>query len=319
MFCIVAYIIYDKTKMKENFNVDAGKGLTNWKFLVNGPERRRFASKVKLTEPLEYKTLPHITINEFNFVEFVKQLNVMGTIYITCRENDKVRVMQDIVDRLHEWSLRNIIVGKENIYYMISILFTLSKLQSDPDLPAVIFKLDDIYAWIKSNLQGHLEDGTHSACAYLIMGTMSGNVTMVNEALLVWKRIFTTVIPNLMMDLLDKNKFMDVAYVINDTTLVMYIFFVNNMKILDDHDLQMYHTVVNKYAEKTFENHEYLTSLYGDKNPAHTLSWIVLYNRMFEWKNVEEKNLKFFTDNLGTMLTFRDVGYGGSTFWNFAI
>lgn len=303
----------------ELFDINAGGSLKSWKPPVNGPDRRAFADKVKLTAPVPYTSPMPIPIGYGNFATFAKQIQQMGTTYITCADTDKVAVMQDIIDRLHSWATANVTIDSDGTYYLIGILLTLSKIQTDPQMPPVVLKLSDIYGWIKSNLQDHLNDGTHAACAYLLMGIMLNDPSTINQALGAWKNIFQNVIPGLANDLSNANKFMDVAYVLNDTMLVLYIFYVNNVNLLDDNEMATFHSVVNQYAQVTLEHHDYLTAIYGNKDPAHTLSWIVLYNRMWQWTKVDEKNLSFFTDNLSAMLTYREAGYGGSTFWNFAV
>lgn len=315
---ILVYLFCFQNKV-EYFNPDVVKNVKSWTLPVNGPERRRFAAKVKLTPALPYTAPPIITVSSENFSAFAKQLQQMGTTYVTCREEDKVNVMQDIVDRLYAWASANISISGTDVFYFTGILLTLSKVQTDPSMPPVILKLDDIYAWLQRNLKDKINDGTHAACAYLLLGVMMGNSDVITDAVTAWKNLLQNLVPNLADDMTNVNKFLDVSYVINDITLVLYVLHVNNLTLLDNADIQVYHKMINKYATITLEQSNYLSSLYGNKSPAHTLAWIIPYHRMYQWNNVDASNLNFFTNNLATMLQNNGVGYGGSSFWNFAI
>lgn len=303
----------------EVFNIDAPKLVSKWTFPVNGTERRQFADRVKLTDPTPFVAPSDIPVNPQKFADFAKQIQQLGVQYIICRDEDKTKIMQTIMTKLNTWAITKITISKDNLYYVIGILLTLSKIQTDPLMPPVIVELMNVYAWLIDNVNNKPITSTHVACVAILLGIMSNNQTMMQSALQAWKNIFATVIPYLLNDLKSVQKFLDVAYVLNDATLFLYLMNINNVNILDDSEMQMYHNVLNQYATVTLKNHDYLTAIYGDKNPAHTLAWIVLYNRMFRWTKVKKDVLQFFTDNLSTMLSFRDTGYGGSSFWNFSI
>lgn len=319
MIFILLIIWWWKGATIEFFNVDAPKSISKWTFPVNGIERREFAERVKLTDGTPFEAPADIPVSPQNFVDFAKQIQKLGVQYIICRQEDKTKVMQAIMSKLNKWAITKMPISDDDLYYMIGILLTLSKVQTDPLMPPVIVELMNVYDWLIYNVNNKAIDSTHVACVAILLGIMSNNETLINNALQSWKKIFANVVPNLMNDLNSAQKFLDVAYVLNDATLFLYIMYINNVNILDDSEMEMYHKVLNQYAAVTLNNHDYLTMLYGDKNPAHTLAWIVLYNRMFRWTKVEKENLQFFTDNLGTMLTFKDTGYGGSSFWNFSI
>jgi len=319
MIVLFALCWWTCSSSKELFNADAANSVTKWTFPVNGVERREFADRVKLTDGIAFVPPTDIPVNNLNFPEFAKQIQLLGVQYVICRAEDKVQVMRTIMTKLNTWAVNKVPINEDNLYYVIGILLTLSKVQTDPLMPPVLVELMNVYGWLMDNVKNKPISSTHVACVAILLGIMSNNRTMIQNAMISWKNIFANVIPNLMNDLNSAQKFVDVAYVLNDATLFLYLMYINNVNVLDDSELNTYHRVVNQYAAVTLQNHDYLTMLYGDKNPAHTLAWIVLYNRMFRWTRVEKENLQFFTDNLATMLSFRDTGYGGSSFWNFSI
>ncbi len=317
---IILYLLYGNlspTKI-ENFNMNAAENVSNWKFPIDGRDRRKFANKMFTgTVDYEKQTFP---VQQAQFDKFAKHIQDLGNLYIKCEAKQKVNIMNDILEKLYTWANADMRISDKQLFYISGVALTLGKLQSDKDFPPRRNDLVKIYKWMQSNVINRLSSTeTHAALAYFLVGILSNNEEMRKTALIIWGEIFHKIIPELFYKLQTYTDFLDIGYVLNDATLVLYTLHLNKLSVFSKEELNIYHKLINKYAEFTSKNNTFLTMLYGDKNPAHTLSWLVLYYRMFNWYHVEVENLQFFTDNLETMLTYRDVGYAGSTFWNFAL
>ena len=307
-----------KNALFENFKQEDVDRITTWNLPVDGPKRRAFAQNTKMTL-IPYVRTSFVSPASTNFPQFAKQIQSLGTAYITCPDSDKVSVMQDIIDQLALWANNNITIEPKDLFYTIGIMLTLSKLQSDPDMPPSIKQLMSIYGWLSENIKASLSMETHAACAYLLLGILTNSKEMVNDSLAAWTTIVNRVLPTLETKLESFTSFLDISYVLNDLLLVMFIFQLNNIDMLEPYQLTTLHNLINHYAAFTSKNVEYLTRQYGAYDPHHTLSWILLYHRMFKWNYVQPDNVQFFGENLQVMLTAKESGYGGSTFFNFAI
>jgi hypothetical protein len=301
----------------EHFNSNDVNKITTWNLPIDGPARRTFAKNTKMTL-IPYNPAKFVAPNSSVFAQFSKQIQTLGTAYITCPDIDKVNVINDIINQLYLWANMKIAINKTDLFYTIGIMLTLSKVQSDPDTPPSLKKLMTIYAWLTDNIKASLLYETHAACAYLLLGILTNNKDIINEALSAWTTIINNVLPTLKNKLQNFVSFLDISYVLNDLLLVMFVLNINNIQLLDSNQLNLLHALVNNYAAFTVKNVVFLTRQYGEYDPHHTLSWIVLYHRLFQWKFIVPENIQFFGENLAAMLTWKNSGFGGSTFFNFA-